>query len=807
MAAFLVVTKASVIWNEFYIKTVTIPKGQKKKVTCRGCRKPCSGEVLRVQNEYFHLKCFRCCLCTSSLSQGGFFTKDGKFYCASDYQDQFGTKCKACGEYLEGEVVTALGDTYHKFCFVCARCGHAFDSGDEVSLDKKLGCCFCLHCHLQCNLCRHTITPGEKVTYNGNEVLCSRCTPAALEASANGVVPNKDRKSSKSNKTSNAKPKQAVTATIRCAQCSKEILNGQALIALDKHWHVSCFQCTVCSKVLTGEYMGKEGKPYCEKHYQQNYGVQCYHCEQFITGRVLEAGDKRYHPTCARCGRCGSHFIEGEDMYIQGTEIWHPDCSKHLKILDLSPLKLKENAMLYDYNRNRLMSPRARSLSPSSSRFHSPSLTPTRSSNSLSPQSPDFAQSYLSPDAIDTNKLYPRILPNAAEPPTSPNFHTPDYVNKGEESNYKDQPRVTPQQVKKWSHGRFGRPRPKSAFESLMPKPKPVKDEELSIDLIKESKFPAAKKPPPNELPKVERDDWPGPPFPPIIKRWWSKSLGDLDLDVQEKEEEIAIKEEVEKMPSALGKEILQAELSKTKTDNLDPRSASRTPSAKKEPPIHTRYASSANAAPLRLRERRRHSPADLFRVGGERSATLPANMRNMSLSEAYRKASSLPPSSRSGPPCWFNDGLSDGYQSPGGYLSPPGYLSPVSGGYQSPNGYASDVDFSRMGSSEDELRMMRITRGRSLPSVVQQKMKNSKEKITPATKEKGKSMSNIPVMYPLGTLVTTNYRLPKDVDRNNLELHLSAEDFFRAFQMPYEDYFMLPRWRQVELKKRSLLF
>ncbi|XP_038064442.1 actin-binding LIM protein 3-like isoform X7 [Patiria miniata] len=781
MAAFLVVTKASVIWNEFYIKTVTIPKGQKKKVTCRGCRKPCSGEVLRVQNEYFHLKCFRCCLCTSSLSQGGFFTKDGKFYCASDYQDQFGTKCKACGEYLEGEVVTALGDTYHKFCFVCARCGH-------------------------------TITPGEKVTYNGNEVLCSRCTPAALEASANGVVPNKDRKSSKSNKTSNAKPKQAVTATIRCAQCSKEILNGQALIALDKHWHVSCFQCTVCSKVLTGEYMGKEGKPYCEKHYQQNYGVQCYHCEQFITGRVLEAGDKRYHPTCARCGRCGSHFIEGEDMYIQGTEIWHPDCSKHLKILDLSPLKLKENAMLYDYNRNRLMSPRARSLSPSSSRFHSPSLTPTRSSNSLSPQSPDFAQSYLSPDAIDTNKLYPRILPNAAEPPTSPNFHTPDYVNKGEESNYKDQPRVTPQQVKKWSHGRFGRPRPKSAFESLMPKPKPVKDEELSIDLIKESKFPAAKKPPPNELPKVERDDWPGPPFPPIIKRWWSKSLGDLDLDVQEKEEEIAIKEEVEKMPSALGKEILQAELSKTKTDNLDPRSASRTPSAKKEPPIHTRYASSANAAPLRLRERRRHSPADLFRVGGERSATLPANMRNMSLSEAYRKASSLPPSSRSGPPCWFNDGLSDGYQSPGGYLSPPGYLSPVSGGYQSPNGYASDVDFSRMGSSEDELRMMRITRGRSLPSVVQQKMKNSKEKITPATKEKGKSMSNIPVkpmreMYPLGTLVTTNYRLPKDVDRNNLELHLSAEDFFRAFQMPYEDYFMLPRWRQVELKKRSLLF
>ena len=70
-------------------------------------------------------------------------------------------------------------------------------------------------------------------------------------------------------------------------------------------------------------------------------------------------------------------------------------------------------------------SPRARSLSPSSSRFHSPSLTPTRSSNSLSPQSPDFSQSYLSPDSLDTKNLYPRIVSASAEPPTSPNFHRP----------------------------------------------------------------------------------------------------------------------------------------------------------------------------------------------------------------------------------------------------------------------------------------------------------------------------------------------------------------------------------------------
>lgn len=60
--------------------------------------------------------------CKNSLAQGGFFCKDGAYFCTNDYQRQFGTKCSECGEYVEGEVVTALGNTYHQRCFTCARC-------------------------------------------------------------------------------------------------------------------------------------------------------------------------------------------------------------------------------------------------------------------------------------------------------------------------------------------------------------------------------------------------------------------------------------------------------------------------------------------------------------------------------------------------------------------------------------------------------------------------------------------------------------------------------------------------------------
>jgi actin-binding LIM protein len=118
-------------------------KLKKGKTLCQSCKKKCSGEVLRVQDKYFHTQCFKCKVCGNSLAQGGFFSKDGAYYCTADYQRNFGTKCATCQDYVEGEVVTALGKTYHKKCFTCDRCRQP--------------------------------PPDEKVTYTGKEVLCQKC--------------------------------------------------------------------------------------------------------------------------------------------------------------------------------------------------------------------------------------------------------------------------------------------------------------------------------------------------------------------------------------------------------------------------------------------------------------------------------------------------------------------------------------------------------------------------------------------------------------------------------------------------------
>ncbi|KAM9834268.1 actin-binding LIM protein 2 isoform 5-T5 [Syngnathus typhle] len=262
-------------------QAVQSPTAQQKTgrgpVPCQNCGKPCKGEALRVQNKHFHIKCFVCKVCGCELANGGFFLRQGEYMCTLDYQRLYGTRCFSCQDFIEGEVVSALGKTYHPRCFVCAACKQPFPAGDRV-------------------------------TFNGKECVCQNCTQPLP---ANSPAP--------------------IQAVHNCCGCGKEFKNEQSLVALDKHWHLGCFKCKVCNKVLNAEYISKDGIPFCEMDYHAMFGIQCESCKKYITGKVLEAGEKHYHPSCARCARCEQTFAEGEEMYLQGSSIWHPPCRQAAK--------------------------------------------------------------------------------------------------------------------------------------------------------------------------------------------------------------------------------------------------------------------------------------------------------------------------------------------------------------------------------------------------------------------------------------------------------------------------------------------
>lgn len=232
-----------------------------ERITCGKCNRKCTGQVLTVGETYFHNYCFTCQKCGIELGEDAFYNKDGAFYCAKDYLDNFGEQCFKCHQFLEGEVISALGNTFHLDCFTCGRCKKFFP-------------------------------PGENVIFDGQDYVCEDCDMGNDPLSQQPLH--------------------------QCAGCHKDIETGQALMALDQHWHPRCFTCQKCGIVLHGEYMGKDGFAFCEKDYQTEFGVICASCSGYITGKVLQAGDKHYHPQCSRCAKCGQMFGEGEEMYLQG---------------------------------------------------------------------------------------------------------------------------------------------------------------------------------------------------------------------------------------------------------------------------------------------------------------------------------------------------------------------------------------------------------------------------------------------------------------------------------------------------------
>lgn len=119
-------------------------------------------------------------MCGCDLAQSGFFFKNQEYICTHDYQQLYGTRCDSCGDFITGEVISALGRTYHPKCFVCSTCrwdvrhtwGHAglgallphFISRVPVLL---LGC-------------RKPFPIGDKVTFSGKDCVCQNCSHSLI---------------------------------------------------------------------------------------------------------------------------------------------------------------------------------------------------------------------------------------------------------------------------------------------------------------------------------------------------------------------------------------------------------------------------------------------------------------------------------------------------------------------------------------------------------------------------------------------------------------------------------------------------
>ncbi|XP_058262502.1 actin-binding LIM protein 1-like isoform X22 [Hemibagrus wyckioides] len=557
---------------------------EKLVIQCYKCGEPCKGEVLRVQSKHFHIKCFTCKVCGCDLAQGGFFMKNGEYLCTLDYQRLHGTCCHGCGNFVEGEVVTALGKTYHPSCFVCTICKRPFPAGDRV-------------------------------TFNGKDCLCQRC-----------IQPM-------------SPPPKDISASTNCAGCGRDIKNGQALLALDRQWHLGCFKCKVCGKVLSGEYISKDGAPYCERDYQIHFGVQCEACHQYITGRVLEAGDKHYHPSCARCSRCNQMFTEGEEMYLQGSTVWHPDCKSNIKVEEKYRLLPPSVTSLHQSERQPTRSSSESICSrPGSSIPGSPghtiysprTLSPTPSAEGCYDIRERIMQRSTSQGSIGS-PMYSRHNYTPTLSKTPQHFHRPGMLKlcSSLRSSNSDNRPTSPFRHHFLPHNKdsfcigtepsSGRSSPLSSRSAtptlcLTPKHFHIPDQGMNMyrkppiykqhdsaalaaqskfagDIIKSSKFPAAQAPQPDETAKIETDYWPCPPSLAALGSDMRSRSRDEEEEEQVKRRQLQ-EDHLSKIQSGLGKLILKEEMER----EMNRERYARSVAAQRYEPQHSNYTADPNS-------------------------------------------------------------------------------------------------------------------------------------------------------------------------------------------------------------------
>ncbi|KAJ8261021.1 hypothetical protein COCON_G00167440 [Conger conger] len=220
----------------------TVAKG-----VCGACRKPIVGQVVTAMGRTWHPEHFVCTHCQEEIGSRNFFERDGQPYCEKDYHNLYSPRCHYCNGPILDKVVTALDKTWHPDHFFCAQCGAFF--GPE-GFHEKDGKAYC-----------------RKDYFDMFAPKCGGCARAILE---------------------------------------------NYISALNSLWHPECFVCRECfTPFVNGSFFEHEGQPYCEAHYHERRGSLCSGCQKPITGRCITAMAKKFHPEHFVCAFCLKQLNKG----------------------------------------------------------------------------------------------------------------------------------------------------------------------------------------------------------------------------------------------------------------------------------------------------------------------------------------------------------------------------------------------------------------------------------------------------------------------------------------------------------------
>lgn len=110
---------------------------------CAGCGEEVDDDdddAFEALDHLWHADCFVCQKCKTKLGDD-FKAKNNRPYCAACYGELFCPRCNGCHKPITGPVLKALDATWHKACFVCAKCGKPVTGDFTSTPDGKPLCC------------------------------------------------------------------------------------------------------------------------------------------------------------------------------------------------------------------------------------------------------------------------------------------------------------------------------------------------------------------------------------------------------------------------------------------------------------------------------------------------------------------------------------------------------------------------------------------------------------------------------------------------------------------------------------------
>ncbi|XP_029624610.1 LIM/homeobox protein Lhx2-like isoform X2 [Salmo trutta] len=120
-----------------------------------------------------------------------------------------------------------------------------------------------------------------------------------------------------------------------CAGCGGKISDRYYLLAVDKQWHMRCLKCCECKLNLESELtcFSKDGSIYCKEDYYRRFSVQrCARCHLGISASemVMRARDLVYHLNCFTCTSCSKMLTTGDHFGMRDSLVY---CRLHFETL------------------------------------------------------------------------------------------------------------------------------------------------------------------------------------------------------------------------------------------------------------------------------------------------------------------------------------------------------------------------------------------------------------------------------------------------------------------------------------------